>query len=318
MKKEVGLNLLRLFLKFIIVLIVSSELFYAKGTHAGTDINNQASIHYAILGVDRNITSNINSFVVDKVVDLDLSWQDNAPVEVGIGEHNMVLRFILTNLGNSKDHFKLSYDHNSSSDFTPSSPTIHIDTNGNGIYDVGTDLVVGDLNLTADTNTTLFIVSNIPTDANTSGISRDDIKAISTSIASTGADHPNQVDTVVRKGADVAEGIYKIRDYFLLSRKSAKIHSDDNATHTGTIITYIIDLGVGGNSAGKSITNVKLKDNIPVGTKYVAGSLRLDDTSLSDPADSDAGSFDGNAVHVTVGTISGVMHKKVKFDVRVQ
>jgi len=304
--------------RYISIAVMFLGTLYAKGTLANTVINNVAKINYTLGGIDNNITSNTSSFVVDKVVDIVIVWQDNTPVEVGASEHDKVLKFNLTNLGNFTDDINLTYEHNSTSDFVPLNPIIHIDSNGNGTYDPGVDAVLTDINLSSDANTTLFIVSDIPSDANISNISRDDIKAASNTSATAGADRPNQVDTVVRKGTDRAEGIYKVRDYFLISSKSAKIHSDDSATHTGTIITYTIDLGIGGNSAGKSITNVKLKDSIPAGTKYQAGSLRLDGANLSDPADGDAGNFDGIAVHVNVGTISGAVHKKVKFDVRVQ
>ena len=310
--------MLKKVLKIVAIIAISLTYIFAKGTLANTVISNIAKVNYTLGGIENNITSNANSFVVDKIVDIVLVWQDNAPVEVGSGEHNRVLKFNLTNLGNSTDDVNISYEHNSTSDFVPLNPTIHLDSNGDGIYDPSVDLAINDINLSADANATLFVVCDIPNDANESNISRDGIEATSNTSATAGADHPNQVDTVVRKGADRAEGIYKVRDYFLISSKSAKIHSDDNATHTGTIITYTIDLGIGGNSAGKSITNIKLKDNIPVGTRYQAGSLRLDDANLSDPADSDAGSFDGSVVYVNVGTISGAVHKKVKFDVQVQ
>jgi uncharacterized repeat protein (TIGR01451 family) len=295
-----------------------SVFLQAKGTLAGTSISNQAQIAYAVGGIDNNLTSNTDEFVVDRVVDIHINWQDSTSVKVGAGDQDRVLTFMLTNLGNGDDNATLSYEHNASSDFAPINSTLYQDTNGNGIFDPGVDTVASNIGLAADANKTLFLVADIPNDANVSDRSYDGILAISDSSATAGADNPSAVDVVVRKGSDRDQGIYEVRDYWLESRKSAVVHSDDNATHTGTRVTYTIDLWIGGSSSGKSITNVKIADVIPSGTTYVSGSLKLDGTSLSDPADSDAGSCDGATIKVNVGTIGGTAHKKVSFDVTVQ
>lgn len=312
----------RVVLRFWVLILslfgFSVSLLYAKGTSAGTAIDNQAQIHYALAGIDYNLTSNQNHFLVDQIVDLHLSWQDNTPIEVGAGDEGRVLIFSLTNLGNSTDLFSLTYEHNSSSDFSPSNPQIYIDSNANGIYDAGTDTLAADINLTADANVTLFVLADIPTDVNLSEISQDGILAASHSAVTSGEDRPEVIDTVVRKGRDRDEGVYRVRDYWLSSRKLVTVHSDDNRTHTGTILTYAIEIFIDGNSTGKSIDAIVLGDTIPTGTAYQAGSLRLDAASLSDPADGDAGSFDGSAIHVNVGTISGTAHKRVTFDVQIQ
>jgi len=303
---------------FLLLFGLCSLALYAKGTLSGTAVDNRAEIHYSLAGIDHNLTSNQNSFLVDRVIDLQIDWQDTAPVEVGAGDNGRVLTFILTNLGNGEDHFILTHEHNSSSDFLPASAQIHSDSNGNGSYDPGTDLLVTDLNLSADANRTLFVVADIPSDANASQQAYEGILAASTSTADTGPDREDQVDVTVRQGSDRDQGVYRVRDYFLLTHKSVLVHSDDNATHTGTVLTYMIDLSIGGHAAGRTIDHVVLRDQIPAGTRYVAGSLRLDGASLSDPVDGDAGSFDGSAIQVDVGTISGAMHRSVTFDVQVQ
>jgi hypothetical protein len=48
-------------------------------------------------------------------------------------------------------------------------------------------------------------------------------------------------------------------------------------------------------------------DNIPPNTTYVAGSLKLNGTALSDGADADVGAFETtpqNRVHVTLGNLT--------------
>ena len=228
---------------------------------------------------------------------------------------------MLTNLGNGNDNFTLDYEHNTSNSFSPPPSSVHIyqDSDGNGIFDIATDVLVTDINLSADANATLFIVSDIP-DANytSSDLSHDGIKAESTSSASVGADNQDGVDIVVRNASDLAVGAYVIRDFWLSSQKSAIVHSDDNQTHTGVIITYSIDLSIGGNADGRTIDAVILTDSIPTGTVYQAGSLRLDGVVLTDMVDADRGACDGSVLRVDIGTLSGTAHQVLSFDVQVQ
>ncbi len=296
------------------------SLLYAKGTIAGTAIMNQAEIIYTLSGIEQNMTTNTDSFLVDQIIDLSLSWQDTSPVEVAAGDSDRVLTFVLTNLGNGEDNITLNYEHNSSSNFLSQDTTLFLDSNGNGVYDSGVDMEITDIALNADSNATLFIVANIPDDNNTiaGADSHDAIVAYSQGSTTTGIDDPHVVDVVIRTGSDRDEGIYTIRDYWLSSHKSAVVHSDDGMIHTGTIITYSIDLSIGGNADSRMIENVLLQDTIPVGTRYQAGSLRLDGISLTDAVDGDKGVFVSNAVHVEIGTLSGTVHQILTFDVQVQ
>ncbi len=305
---------------FLLLWGLGMTQIHAKGTLAGTAIQNSANIHYSIGGTDQNLTSNTDSFVVDKIVDLDLNWQDGAAVEVSSGEQSRVLTFLLSNLGNGEDDFNITYEHNATdSQFTPTAtPSIYQDSNGNGLFDPDTDIEVSSLTLSADANMTLFIVSDIPPDAEAGARSYDGILAVSQSLSAVGADRQIEVDTVVRTKQDRDQGAYQIFDYWLESHKSTVVHSDDNQTHTGTHITYTITAIIGGNAEGKTITAVWVHDLIPSGTVYLPGTMKLDGVSLTDAADGDAGAFISNRVDIHIGTLSGTTPRKVQFDVQVQ
>ncbi|HIP61166.1 MAG TPA: hypothetical protein EYG98_01260, partial [Sulfurovum sp.] len=197
--------------RVLLLLFMLNASVYARGVLAGTAVQNQADMLYIVGGIEYNLTTNMDTFLVDQIVDLEISWQDAAPVEVSSGETDRVLTFLLTNLGNGNDNFILDYEHNTSNSFSPppSSVRIYQDSDGNGIFDIATDVLVTDINLSADANVTLFIVSDIP-DANytSSDLSHDGIKAESTSSASVGADNQDGVDVVVRNAIDVAVGVY--------------------------------------------------------------------------------------------------------------
>lgn len=302
------------------LLFALSVLLQAKGTSAGTSISNQAQIDYIVGGIDNNLTSNADTFVVDRIVHVTTDWQDNAPVEVSAGDTDRVLSFVVANLGNGDDNITLGYEHNASSDFHPQNTRLFEDTDGNGRYDPGVDAAVTQLYLAADANVTLFVVGDIPDDNTTrpGARSRDGIQAESNATATPGADRQDQVDTVVIQKSDTAEGIWQVYDYWLSTTKHALVHSEDNATHTGTRITYTIDTWIDGNATGRTISNVVITDSIPSGTAYTASSLALDGAALSDAADGDAGEVVGGVVTVRIGTLSGTTHKKVSFDVEVE
>ena len=299
---------------------VSMGWLHAKGTHAGTAIANQAQIAYALGGIDSNLSSNSDRFVVDRVVDVQTAWQDAAPVKVAAGDQGRVLTFLVTNEGNGEDNLTLSYDHNTSSDFIPTGVTLYEDTNGNGRYDPGADANVTGLSLAADANATIFLVGAIPDDNSTvsGNTSHEILQAATESNATAGADHPGAVDVVIRTGEDNATGIYEIREYWLESHKSATVHSDDNATHTGTRVTYTIEFYIGGHAAGKTIRQIVIRDAVPPNTTYVPGSLALDGAAQTDAADGDHGQCDGTTVRVHAGDISGAVHHTVTFDVEVR
>lgn len=305
---------------FILALLSLVSSLEGKGTIAKTSIANQAEINYIVGGISNSIKSNTDTFIVDKVVDVKVNWQNVAPVKVAGGDKNRVLTFRLTNEGNSEDNITLSYEHNASSDFTPTDISIIHDINNNGRYDAGVDLNVSQVTLQADENVTLFIMGNIPNN-NTVKPGKNSyelLKAISKSSATSGEDRANKIDVVLRKPKDSAQGIWQVRKFWLSFKKSAIVHSEDNATHTGTRITYEINAWIGGDATNHTISQVNIKDAIPDGTQYLPGTLKLDNKLLTDTADSDAGKCDGKEVEVRVGTLFQDANKTVAFDVKVK
>lgn len=292
----------------------------AKGTPVGTDINNTAQIAYAVGGIDYDLNSTTDRFVVDRVVDIHVAWEDSAPVEVYGGDTERVLTFVLANQGNGDENITLAYEHNTSSDFTPQGVWIYRDEDNNSIFDPTVDTNLTRVVLGADRNVTLFLVGTIPDDNTTApgNRSHEILRADTERNATAGTDRPDQVDTVVRTGKDQDTGSWLIRDYWLVAEKNATVHTDDNATHTGSRITYTIDTHIGGKAAGRHIDGVVVSDVIPAGTRYLPGSLRLDATALTDKADGDAGEANATVVTVRVGTLSGTTHRTMQFDVEVE
>jgi len=57
---------------------------------------------------------------------------------------------------------------------------------------------------------------------------------------------------------------------------------------------------------------------IPTGTTYTAGTLKLNTTTLSDAADSDAGKASASGIDVLVGTAAAGSTHTVTFNVTIQ
>jgi len=312
-----------MFILIRVMLLISILNIYlsAGSVLAGTLISNQANITYIINTTEHNATTNIHNFLVDKVVDMDISWQDTAPIGTDRAETNQAITMLLTNLGNGDELFSLTYEHNDTGSFAPSTTNIRIyeDSDRDGVFDINIDSLTNEVNLSADANMTIFLVADIP-DANYSdgAISYDGISVDLHQTSTPGAGEDDVVDIVVRSSTGMAMGAYIIRDYWLESFKSATTYSDDNQTHTGSIITYNIELYIGGNPTGRAIDNIIIQDHIPLGTKYQPDSLSLDGVSLTDISGDDIGEFDDDIITVEVGTITEDTHKSISFDVRVR
>jgi hypothetical protein len=64
-----------------------------------------------------------------------------------------------------------------------------------------------------------------------------------------------------------------------------------------------------------SADNGLISDPIPVNTTYVAGSLTLNGSPLTDNADADAGRFTGTAIEVSLGTLAAPTTQTVTLQV---
>jgi len=304
--------------KIILILFALFINSYAKGILAGSKINNSAKIETNINGIKYTKESNIDTFVVDRVIDINLKWQDSKAVDIAASEKQRVLTFALKNEGNSEDNISLSYEHNSSSKFKPLNTKIYIDSDGDGIFS-DKDEEVSELSLNPDSIATLFIVADMP-DSNLSANDKsfDGILAKSLAKESKGADKKEKIDVVFRTNKSKDEGIYIVRDYFLISKKSQEILSADKKAHTGSIIRYKITLSIGGNSKNKSIKNIKVVDKIDSKVAYIPNTIKLNGNSLTDSADSDNGEFKDNTIYVHIDSINGDSNQTVSFDTRIK
>jgi uncharacterized repeat protein (TIGR01451 family) len=168
---------------FLIIGFVSQS--HAVGTAAGTQVDNQATLSYSVGGTPQiPVTSDdpnqggandATSFIVDTKIDVTVTWQDGANVQVAPGQDGAtplpnppsVLEFLVTNEGNADfQDFALSSANLGGDDFDPSSVLIFVD-DGDGIYNPALDTATFIDELSSDpagsaNEITVFVVGSIP------------------------------------------------------------------------------------------------------------------------------------------------------------
>ncbi|MGB5622269.1 MAG: DUF11 domain-containing protein [Gammaproteobacteria bacterium] len=279
------------------------SLSHAVGTIAGTDIANTASVSYEVSGTPQTTTSNTVTVTVAEVLDVDVTLL-SGPVSVIPGATTQELLFVVTNTGNGNESFTLAIDNAlAGDDFDPVASTpaaIYFDTDASGDFsasDTAYDPGVNDPLLAPDASIDILLVNDIP-----AGLA-DGLTGLSElgATAVTGSGDPGDrfpgagdagVDAVVgTTRADAANsGQYVIGNIELDVVKSATIVDPFGGTDPvpGAEITYRIVVTPSGS---QTATNVVVADPIPADTTYLANSITLNGSALTDAADADAGTF---------------------------
>lgn len=167
----------------IAVLSAVTSTAWATGTAAGTDIDNTASISYSVSGTAQTdiyssplgnstpgvpgsgggaptVAATTTTFKVDKKIDLTVTAIAPGGT-VTPNATNQALTYTLLNEGNSQEYFSFSVTDNiATDDFDPSTCDIP-----------------SEVQLNADTSTTITILCDIPSNANNTETSDVDLKA---------------------------------------------------------------------------------------------------------------------------------------------
>jgi uncharacterized repeat protein (TIGR01451 family) len=300
----------------ILSLLAFAGRAQAVGTPAGTSIVNTASVTYTDqFAVVQTVSSNASTIQVDEVLNVTIATLDAGNVAVNSPDTDRPLAFTLTNTGNGSEAFQLTVNVGLAGDqFDPVFDRIVLDSNSNGVFDAGVDTTyvsgVNDPGLNPDQSLVLFLVSDIP-----SGMANGEIGLASlAAVATTGSGAPGTAfpgagtgggDAVVgATGAAATDQNGYVAPMTTTTFTKTQSVSDPFGGSTptaGAIVTYTLTFTVGGTG---SADNGLISDPIPVNTTYVAGSLTLNGSPLTDNADADAGRFTGTAIEVSLGTLA--------------
>ncbi len=268
---------------------------------AGSSIGNQASATYTDgSGTQRTATSNTTTTYVQQVASLTLTQDNTKPVSPG---GQVDFPHTLKNTGNGQDTYALSIG--SVTGFN--TYTIYEDANGDGVPDDLTKPITSTGPLAAGAVFKFVIVATVP---NSPSTATDTLTITATSgfnNAQTAANTdtanvtPNAVINVT-KAINIASGIAGSGPY----------------TYT---LTY-------NNSGNTTATNLTLKDIIPTGMTYVAGTAKWsvsgntflnDNTGANDPAGIDYDYNDTVAGRITaiIATVAPGQSGTLTFQVNV-
>jgi uncharacterized repeat protein (TIGR01451 family) len=309
--------------------IVYAEPAHAVGTTAGTTISNTATATYTDpLGAVVNVPSNQVDIRVDEILNVTVVTADPGDVATLPGATNQVLSFTVTNTGNGSEAFRLASINAIGGDaFDPTTTSLVLDTNGNGVYDAGLDTVYtpgsNDPVLAPDTSVKIFVLSTIPGGATDGQRGQTDLTATAlTGSGPAGTTFAGQgqgggdavVGTTTAVGRD--DGFYIVNAATVAFSKSAVVLDPFGGTKAlpGSIITYTLVATVSGSG---SLANLSASDPVPSSTTYVPGTITSQAVAVTDAADADAGEIASNTVTVRFGNVPGGQTRTVTFKVRI-
>ncbi|MCC6924339.1 hypothetical protein [Novosphingobium sp.] len=330
--------------------VVGASPAFASGTAAGTVITNTVTVNYQVGGVNQTATGASNSFAVDRKVNMTVAEVGTTTTQVSPGQLAAVTTFTVTNNSNATLDFALAAAqqtggagaHSNTDTFDATNVKIYVDTNGNGTYDVGTDLEVAYLDeLAADASKTVFVVADMPL-----GLATNDVAAVTltatgregggtgsqgaalseTNTGITNEIDPNEVDTVFADAAGATDGAgdgaHSAKDDWtvlaaaLSVTKLSKVVSDPvNGTSNpkaipGATIEYCI---VVANAAGSATaSSVAISDPLPATVTYDGGGVFVDGSVTSGACNTDGSNTGSHAAGVVSGTISSVTAGETK------
>ena len=299
----------------------------ATGTHAGTLIQNTATVTFTIGGAAITLQTPTNVVKIDQLIGVAVTPLISSPVPVGAS--SALLSYQVTNTGNGADSFDLNAAPNVGGNaFNTALQTIAIDSNGNVTYDPGVDSVIGNGGaspiIAPDGTIKVFVVVTAPataTDAQTS-----QVRLTATSVTGSGtpgtlfaAKGVGGVDALVGLSSGTGNALEALVASMaqVALTKSAVIADPFGGAQpvAGALVTYSL---VAHTTGSGTAANLIVNDAFPAGTTYQPGTLTLNGASLTDVSDGDAGNVSSSGIVVALGNVpGGSADRTVTFQVKI-
>ena len=292
-------------------LLLTSSFAFAAGTPAGTVIGNTAQVDFTVSGTPISVNSNTVNLTVDERVDVLVTALSPQTI-VSAGDADRSLLFRVTNTGNGTEVINLAMTSvvaGDDFDPVPAVPAIYFDTDGSGDFSLG-DLAYtpgsNDPVLAPDAAVDILLVNAIPAGVVNGNVGRSELTATSATGSGTPGDQfagqgDGGVDAVLGStgGQTTGQGEYVVADVQLSVLKAVVIADPFGGQEPvpGSTLTYTITVEVlnSGTATGAAVS-----DPIPTNTTYVAGSLSLNGSGLTDALADDAGELDTSGAPTVV------------------
>ena len=311
---------------------------FAAGTTSGTSITNTVNVTYNVGGVAQNPLTASDTFVVDRKVNLTVTEVGNTTTTVSPGQLAAVTTFSIANLSNATIDVGLLATNLAGDNYDVSNFKYYVDTNGNGIYDAGTDQQITYLDqLAADGIKTVFVVADIPLGGTTADVANIRLTGTAqegTTAGSQGADIAATgtantalgVETVLADtaangntasdGKSFAQDSYTKLAAALTATKTSRVVSDPiNGTTNpkaipGAVLEYCIAVT---NAGGADATSVAINDPLPGATTYESTfGVKVNGTVTSGTCNADGAIAGAQASGTVTGTIPTITASQVR------
>lgn len=298
----------------------------ATGVGAGTLIQNTATATYTSGTSSNSVQSNTVTVKVDEILDVAVAGLTTTPIIAG--SQNVVLAWAVTNTGNGPESFAITVNPAVAGNaFDSTVQSIAIDSNNNGTYEPADDqtLAAGGRTpaIAADGSLRVFAIVSLPADAQDGETSQVRL----TAEAATGTGSPGTTfsregegggDAVVGASGASANALDSmIASLVVVTLRKAAAIADPFGTSQpvpGATVTYTLTADIVGSGTADSL---HIADQIPEGTTYQPGTLKLEGATLSDAVDADAGAAGPGGIDVNLGAVPGGSTRSVSFDVRI-
>jgi hypothetical protein len=319
---------------------VAASPALAAGTAAGTTVTNNVTLDYKVGGIDQAQVTAVDTFTVDRKVNLTVTETGNQTTTVTPGQTAAVTSFSVLNSSNAPLDFALSASqlsggtapHGGTDNYNVTNAKIYADTNANGTYDPGTDQETAYLDqVAADTSRTVFIVADVPVGRATNDVAVVRLSAtaaeataagsVGATVTQTTGANTAQMDTVfadtdsngnvARDGIHFADDDYKILAATLTATKTSRVISDPfNGTTNpkmipGAVVEYCIAVANAANSA--TATGINISDDLPEETTFdSAFGILVNGTVTGSSCNADGTSGGSYTNGIVAGSISTV------------
>ncbi len=275
----------------------------ALGTAAGTNIQSTAQVSYQIAGSTLSTASNTSTVTVAEILDTVVTIASpTVTAQAGAAQQELV--FTVTNTGNGTETFELiALSAGVGGDaFDPelATPAIYFDSDNTGDFSAAdTAYIAGsnDPTLAADASVRVLVLNSIPAGTANGVRGRSQLTARALTgygdpgTSFSGGDGGVEAIAGTTRAEATLFGEYLVESLLLTAIKSHAFQDQFGGTRPlpGARINYQIVVTPSGSGTAAAAV---FTDTIPANTTYVAGSLALNSTPLTDAAgNDDAGEY---------------------------
>lgn len=282
---------------------------------AGSEVRNVAHAALTVEGAQEHIASNAATLRIAERLDIRLG----ATGRFELGSAGSAVPFTLANGGNGDERFILAATLDGAGGPVRG---FAIDVNANGILDAGDTALDGLTPLLAPEQGLTLLAVLEPAQA-MAGATLSIFSRAATGSGAPGTRYPGRGDqgTDAIVGASGAEATLRfalnaggVPTASLEKNQTVVAPDGSNMAVRGAVITYAIVARFDGGGVARAVT---IADPIPSGTSYVAGSLSLDDSTLTDAVDGDPGTFGSGQITVALGDLSNAATRTIRFKVKI-